>query len=90
MNDSKFLAYRPSQLAACAVIIAVNIYKRDYEILHQDGIFSNDVSKQEKSFFKFSTNKCPETNKNLIVFNIDFWEGSNIVKLSGYTISSLI
>jgi hypothetical protein len=34
MNDSKFLAYRPSQLAACAVIIAVNIYKRDYEILH--------------------------------------------------------
>ena len=34
MNDSKFLAYRHSQLDACSVIISVNIYRRDYEMLN--------------------------------------------------------
>lgn len=29
LNDSKFLNYRPSQLAACSIIISVNIYERD-------------------------------------------------------------
>lgn len=29
LNDSKFLDYRPSQLAACSVLISINIYKRD-------------------------------------------------------------
>ena len=29
LNDSKFLDYRCSQIAACAIIIAVNIFERD-------------------------------------------------------------
>ena len=29
LNDSSFLNHKPSQLAACAVIISINIYKRD-------------------------------------------------------------
>ena len=31
LNDSKFLKYAPSQIAACTVIICYNIYKRDKE-----------------------------------------------------------
>lgn len=27
LNDSKFLEYRPSQIAACACILAINIYE---------------------------------------------------------------
>ena len=31
-NDSLFLNYRPSQLAAAAVLISINIYERDLMI----------------------------------------------------------
>ena len=31
MNDPHFLKYRPSMVAACAVIICANIYMRDKE-----------------------------------------------------------
>jgi hypothetical protein len=29
LNDAKFLDYRPSQIAACAVILAINIHNED-------------------------------------------------------------
>lgn len=29
LNDCKFLEFRPSQMAACAAIIAINIFERD-------------------------------------------------------------
>ena len=29
LNDSKFLEFRPSQIAACSIIISINIYERD-------------------------------------------------------------
>lgn len=29
LNDSKFLKYRPSQIAACSVILSINIYEKD-------------------------------------------------------------
>lgn len=29
LNDAKFLNFRPSQLAACAVLLAINIYEKD-------------------------------------------------------------
>lgn len=32
LNDSMFLDYRPSQIAAAAVLISINIYNRDEEI----------------------------------------------------------
>ncbi len=33
LNDSRFLNYNPSMIAACASIIAINIYEKDLEIL---------------------------------------------------------
>jgi len=29
LNDAKFLNYRPSQVAACACILAINIFEED-------------------------------------------------------------
>ena len=29
LNEASFLNYRPSQVAACATIIGINIYRRD-------------------------------------------------------------
>ena len=40
LNDVKFLNYRPSQLAACAIIISLNISRKEYEIEKDFGIFS--------------------------------------------------
>jgi hypothetical protein len=42
LNDSKFLDYRPSQIAAAAVLISINIVKRDEE----------RAKKSPQSFFK--------------------------------------
>lgn len=43
LNDSMFLDYRPSQIAAAAVLISINIFERDAE----------KNRKPEDSFFKF-------------------------------------
>jgi uncharacterized protein with PIN domain len=29
LNESRFLNYRPSMLAACAIILSINIYEKD-------------------------------------------------------------
>lgn len=29
LNDAKFLSYRPSQIAACACVLSINIYEED-------------------------------------------------------------
>ena len=29
LNDEKFLNYRPSQIAACSVILSINIFKKE-------------------------------------------------------------
>lgn len=42
LNDSEFLTYRPSELAACAVIISINIYKRDQEQYNESYGHSDD------------------------------------------------
>lgn len=58
LNDSRFLIYRPSQLAACAVIIAINIYRRDQEKFDQIGCYSQGPSAPSmntNSFFQISS-----------------------------------
>ena len=42
LNDSMFLEYRPSQIAAAAVLISITIFKRDEE----------RVTKPKVSYFK--------------------------------------
>ena len=40
LNDPDFLNYRPSQIAACSVLIAANIFKRDQEEFQRKGAFA--------------------------------------------------
>ena len=51
LNDGQFLIYRPSEIAACSVIISINIYKRDQE--KYDAEHNKNQSKSQ-SFFKNS------------------------------------
>ena len=41
LNDIRFTTYRPSAIAACTLIIALNIFKRDEEEYEQKGAFRN-------------------------------------------------
>ena len=49
-NDSKFLEYRPSQLAAAACIISINIFERDKS---QEG---NSFFEKRNGFLLLNTN----------------------------------
>jgi len=40
-NDAGFLNYRPSVIAACSIILAVNIYERDLEKYQNKNFFQN-------------------------------------------------
>lgn len=52
LNDSRFLSYRPSQLAACSVLIAINIFKRDEEEYQKTGVFSGYQGSLEEFGFE--------------------------------------
>ena len=96
MNDSKFLQYRPSQLAACSIIISINIYRRDYEKLNKKGVFTQPTVQYspggsvQDSFFQFSNKICPQTGHKMLKLNLDIWNQKKVVSLSGYSIEMLI
>ena len=41
LNDARFLVYKPSQIAACSVILAINILQTDKDLESNDGFFNN-------------------------------------------------
>lgn len=41
--DAKFLKYLPSQLAACSIILAINIEEKELEKQSFDGFFKNKI-----------------------------------------------
>jgi len=43
LNDATFLKYRPSMIAACSIILAINIYEKDMEKYKNKGFFKNCV-----------------------------------------------
>lgn len=49
LNDCKFLDFLPSQLAACSILIAVNIYERD--VLRVKIKQSSQLTTKDVSFF---------------------------------------
>ena len=92
LNDSRFLGYRPSQLAACAVIISINIYRRDQEKFEKSGVFKNGEDEEPvadaASFFVLSPKKG-QNNEALLLINTDIWNNQNIAAVTGYTIEML-
>ena len=57
MNEPVFLNYRPSVIAACAIIISVNIYMRDKEAHDSTGVFKDGKVpfRNDDSFFLLSS-----------------------------------
>lgn len=92
LNDSRFLGYRPSQLAACAVIISINIYRRDQEKFEKSGVFKNGEDAEPvadaASFFSISKKKG-SNGESMLLINTDIWNNSNIAAVTGYTIEML-
>ena len=92
LNDLRFATYRPSAIAACTLIIALNIFKRDEEEYEQKGAFRNGFGSQvvtnDQSFFSVSTrldeNKCSQ-----LLLNLQFWKKFETAQVSGYTIDML-
>ena len=41
LNDAQFLKYQPSVMAACALLLSINIYERDLERHNPSGFFRN-------------------------------------------------
>ena len=89
LNDSKFLQYRPSQIAACAVIISINIYRKNFEEQNKIGIFSEDEQQKGESFFEVSKNKCKSTGLPLLKINLEIWNQKYIKDMTGYTIEMI-
>jgi len=86
LNDAQFLPFRPSQIAACSVIISINIFERDQEIYkNQHG--KNFRSPNKKSFFKRSKTSDPKSG--LVALNTDIWNNPRVVSITGYTIEML-
>ena len=57
MNEPVFLNYRPSMIAASAVILCANIYMRDKEAIESTGVFKRGKVpvKNDDSFFLLSS-----------------------------------
>ena len=72
-NDASFLKYRPSVIAASAIILAINIYERDLE------------KYQHKNFF-VESKVSPE---GLMELNTNIWNNHNVHSLTGYSIEDI-
>jgi hypothetical protein len=72
-NDAQFLKYRPSVIAACAIILAINIYERDLE------------KYQNKNFF-VNSKVSPE---GLMQLNTEVWNNQNVHCLTGYSVEDI-
>lgn len=87
MNYSVFLKYKPSQIAACVVILSINLAKKN-ELLReaQTSQSSSAMSPKHSRGFSFFE-KCRITNNNLI--NVSMWNNQEVMKSSGYTIEMI-
>lgn len=79
------MAYRPSEVAACSVIISINIYKRDQEKYDaENGL----TVPGQPSFFDMSE-RLNQLGEEQILLNTDIWN-EEVVNLTGYTVERLM
>lgn len=71
LNDSVFLNYRPSMIAACSVILAINIYEHD---------MISDSSNKNKFFNNF------DSKDNKLELNLEIWNNIKVHSYTGYSI----
>ena len=92
------MKYRPSKLAACSVLIAINIFKRDEEEIQMTGVFAGnqgpfdqfdfEPKHNDQSFFVISPTK--KNGMNQLLLTTDLWNNPTVVAVTGYTIEMLV
>lgn len=88
LNDSMFLEYRPSQIAACSAIIAINIFERDQMEAAKQG--SKPSSRKSSKTYEPTPNFFkPVAPGELRKFNTSIWDNKEILTLSGYPITMI-
>ena len=91
LNDSRFLEFRPSQISACSIIIAVNIYERD--VLRVKLKQGSKLEKKDLSFFADQIHIVQDQIKmgprQLLVFNTQMWNNPKVAGLTGYSIEMI-
>ena len=80
LNDEMFLNYKPSQIAACCCLLAINIFKKDE--LDYNKKMGNDIT-----WYNFI--KCAKENPAKFYINTFIWN-KDVEKASGYTLASLL
>lgn len=89
LNYSTFLKYKPSQLAACIVLIAINILKKtEIDSLKkkhgsEERLGSSSPLKNKMKFFE----TCKQTG--LLIMNTDIWNNEEVAKTTGYSIEMI-
>ena len=96
MNSPQFLKYRPSQIAACAVIIAINIQKRSEMLLRATNspratattpLAGRGAAKKLSQIISSDSlmNNCDGDFE----FKTAFWNNERVLRHTGYTIEML-
>lgn len=89
LNDSMFLEYRPSQIAACSAIIAINIFERDQEQASKSGSNKTSSRKSSKNYGPTPNFFKSVPQGQLRKFNTDIWDNKEILSLTGYPITAI-
>ena len=92
------MSYRPSKLAACSVLIAINIFKRDEEEYQKTGVFAGNQGSldqfglepkhNDQSFFVISPTK--KDGMNQLLLDTNKWNNPTVVAVTGYTMEMLV
>lgn len=85
LNYSVFLKYKPSQIAACVVILSINLAKKNDQTKELQGSSTTPASPKsaKNSFF----DKCKLTGQNLL--NVHMWNNPDVMMSSGYAIEMI-
>ena len=88
MNEPVFLNYRPSLVAASAVILCANVYARDKEAYESTGVFKHGKvpSKNHDSFFLLSRKLALNP---LLRVNTEIWNNQKVMSSTGITYTAL-
>jgi len=91
MNDPYFLKYRPSMIAACAVIICSNIYMRDKESYESTGVFAKGTmpTANDKSYFCLTSDLSCSKRTVLLQVNTQVWNNQQVLEVTGITYKAL-
>lgn len=87
LNDAKFLAYRPSQIAACACIISINVYE-------EDELKSNGYKKSQSSFFNGtptppSSREDKANHVEYLWLKTDIWNNEEVFNTTHYSFQDI-